>query len=226
MTERKFKVGQVYKTFKVVGVNKEKPYIRYDLECLICGGHFTASTSNLDNHGCPVCRKIKYEEEKLRNLTAKYVGQKFGHLEVQSVELGCNLYGSRDWTAPFFICKCDLCGSVKKYPANRILNNGAKTCGCKEAEYLQLGTDIKEAGQINGTNVYYIQRKNQNKNSTTGIRGVSFMQKVGKYRAYITLDRKQHYLGLYDTIEEAKAAREEAEEKMFAPIIEEWRNQS
>lgn len=47
-------------------------------------------------------------------------------------------------------------------------------------------------------------------NSTTGYVGVSFMKTKNKYRAYITVDKKAVHLGVFDTIEEAVAARESA----------------
>lgn len=51
------------------------------------------------------------------------------------------------------------------------------------------------------------------------IKGVSYT-KNGKYRAYINLKRKQKHLGVFDTLEEAKKAREEAEKEIFDPLFE------
>lgn len=45
-------------------------------------------------------------------------------------------------------------------------------------------------------------------NSATGYVGVSFMKTKNKYRAYITVDSKAKHLGVFDTAEEAAAARE------------------
>lgn len=45
-------------------------------------------------------------------------------------------------------------------------------------------------------------------NSATGYIGVSFMKTKNKYRAYITVDSKAKHLGVFDTAEEAAAARE------------------
>lgn len=49
------------------------------------------------------------------------------------------------------------------------------------------------------------------KNSVTKINGVSFMKSRKKYRAYITVDRKQISLGLFTNIEDAIAARAQAD---------------
>jgi len=51
------------------------------------------------------------------------------------------------------------------------------------------------------------------KNSSTKVNGVSFHRQRNKYRAYIMVDRKQISLGLYTSIEDAKQARELANQK-------------
>ena len=50
------------------------------------------------------------------------------------------------------------------------------------------------------------------RNSRTGVNGVSYMKTKGKYRAYVTVNRKQVYVGLYDSIDEAIAARAKADQ--------------
>ncbi|AGH57561.1 hypothetical protein PYDG_00029 [Pseudoalteromonas phage pYD6-A] len=51
----------------------------------------------------------------------------------------------------------------------------------------------------------------RNSNSSTGVNGVSKISATGKYRAYINDNRKQIHLGVFDSIEEAKAARTKAD---------------
>jgi len=58
-----------------------------------------------------------------------------------------------------------------------------------------------------------------NKNSGTGIKGVELL-KNGKYRAVITLNKKDISLGSYINSDDAKNARLEAEIKYFG----EYRN--
>lgn len=51
--------------------------------------------------------------------------------------------------------------------------------------------------------------------NTSGVKGVTLNKATGKYQAYITVNRKMYHLGFFDTLEEAKAIRQEAHEKYF-----------
>ncbi|QHZ58617.1 hypothetical protein M655_024935 [Brevibacillus sp. NSP2.1] len=52
-------------------------------------------------------------------------------------------------------------------------------------------------------------------NESTGILGVYFRKDTGKYRAIIGFNNKIIHLGTYETIEEAIAARRQAEKLLF-----------
>lgn len=54
--------------------------------------------------------------------------------------------------------------------------------------------------------------RNQSVNSknTSGVTGVCFLKARKKYMAQISVDRENIYLGMFDTLEEAAAARAEA----------------
>jgi len=51
--------------------------------------------------------------------------------------------------------------------------------------------------------------------NTSGHKGVYWNKDVCKWRAYITFNLKTHHLGYFDHIEEAAAARLEAETKLY-----------
>lgn len=54
-----------------------------------------------------------------------------------------------------------------------------------------------------------------NKNSTTGIKGVSLNSKTGKYESYIKISGKKKHLGLFSSVEEAHAAQVKAEAEIY-----------
>ncbi len=57
--------------------------------------------------------------------------------------------------------------------------------------------------------------KRAQSNNTSGYRGVSFHKRKNKYQATIMVNRKQIYLGSYDTALEASEAYQAAAKKMF-----------
>lgn len=54
--------------------------------------------------------------------------------------------------------------------------------------------------------------RSTNKNSSTGVTGVS-RSHDGRYRAYITVNNLQVYIGCFDTLDAAKDARKSAEQR-------------
>jgi hypothetical protein len=53
------------------------------------------------------------------------------------------------------------------------------------------------------------------KNNTSGVKGVSWMKTLQKWRAYIFIDGTQKHLGLFSDIEEAVKVRKDAENELF-----------
>lgn len=86
-----------------------------------------------------------------------------------------------------------------------------------------MGTEKLQSKRVEGTSLYSMTMKTPITN-TSGVKGVSYVERLKKYRAYINLGGKQKYLGVYDTLEEAATAREEAEEKYFKPILEKYKD--
>lgn len=58
-------------------------------------------------------------------------------------------------------------------------------------------------------------RRGANKGSGTGVLGVSFNKRLGKYLAHIRHNDKLHYLGLFPTVELATQARQDKERELF-----------
>jgi hypothetical protein len=66
-----------------------------------------------------------------------------------------------------------------------------------------------------------VNRKRLNKNNLSGIRGVAFVPQLSPnkpWRAQITVNRKNYHLGLFETAEEAKVARRQAELNYYGEL--------
>ena len=73
-----------------------------------------------------------------------------------------------------------------------------------------------------GTQIEVIKKNTIKKNNKTGVNGVYFDKRRNKYVASIKIQRVKHHLGSFTTLDEAKKAREKAEEKYFKPLIDKF----
>lgn len=92
-------------------------------------------------------------------------------------------------------------------------NGGTRSCGClyKESR-IETGEKTSKKICYGGTNIKQITGK-ASKNSKSGIKGVCWVR--GKWYASIGFRGKANYLGTYDKIEDAIAARKDAENKIL-----------
>lgn len=111
----------------------------------------------------------------------------------------------------------------KSYKAQYFKNGRSLSCGCRRSDHQikeqkegrELGQKISREVQKHGLSVAYAGfGRRKNRNSRTGITGVSKWS--DKYRAYITVDRKQINLGTFGKLEDAVKARRNAEEQYFS----------
>ena len=88
-------------------------------------------------------------------------------------------------------------------PKGKVVDHTCHNRACVNVEHLRISS------QTNNT----FNRAGANKSSVTGIRNVS--RSGDKYTVRIGKNRKQHYFGTYETIEEAAAAAEHARKELF-----------
>ena len=128
----------------------------------------------------------------------------------------------------FYLCKCD-CGKYTKVINSSLTNGDTKSCGCLQKETISkigkenIENNSKKRIEIDkkyNTNFGMILKPNEIKTNTSGFKGVSFNNKRNKFEAYLQIHGKKKFLGRYNEIEDAIAARIDGEEKYFKPIIE------
>lgn len=207
-----------------------------------CGREDYVATTNSLNRKVGVRSCGCYSKEvRLENLNSQekedLTGRKIGRLlivkEVTSAEPG------RHW-----LCFCE-CGNEEYVTSTSHLNrkSGIKSCGCygkelvKELSKKYTRNATKEMYQIasekmkktmkannelvENTRISIISNQKLRTDNKSGYTGVTF--KDNKWVARITVSKVEHYLGSFDTKEEAIAAREKGEELYFKPLINKYK---
>jgi hypothetical protein len=144
-------------------------------------------------------------------------GRRFGRLTVEEFShIEC---GGAVWA-----CRCD-CGKMSVIPARLLKSGNTASCGCGATtapEHVARLRVAREADSHDGTQPSHLSDKPR-KDNRSGRRGVYWHPRRRQWQAYIMLRGKQQHLGWFDEFSDAVKAREEAEEKFFAPILEDIR---
>lgn len=119
-------------------------------------------------------------------------------------------------------CKCGKTVSIKAYSLTK--QNPTRSCGCLRSDTAKVVgvNNLQKAHEINrkyNTKFQVIECSHKHKNNTSGHTGVYFNSVHHKYVAYINIHGKRINLGYHKKLDDAVAARKEAEEKYFAPLI-------
>ena len=142
-------------------------------------------------------------------------GQRFNRLTALYPTQERDAKGSVIWH-----CRCD-CGNEVDVPYNYLLYCDIKSCGCQKKEHDQKLSAFLT--HVSNTSLDMVKSRKVPKDNTTGVRGVYLIK--GRYEAKIVFQKKQYYLGKYDTVAEAAKARQAAEEILFGGTIayyEQW----
>lgn len=132
-------------------------------------------------------------------------GQRYGRLTVMGPAE--NVGERTAWR-----CVCD-CGREVVVRSNRLRSGHTKSCGCLEKGPLYVdGTspDVLRAAKV------------ARKNNTSGVPGVDWWAAKGRWRATICFKGKRHYLGSFESFEEAVKARKRGEERFHDPFLDEY----
>lgn len=151
------------------------------------------------------------------------VGQRFGRLVVVAP---ADIDKRANGVCTGWKCVCD-CGKEIIATRQNLISGDAKSCGCfhLETSAARIAEDGENAtGRFEGTAISLITpERGANKNSKSGIKGVSWNKSKGKWVATMRFKNRQIYLGAFTNIEDAIKARKAAEEKYFEPTIKAYR---
>lgn len=149
-------------------------------------------------------------------------GQRFGRLTViKRVPLEHTLPNGQKTG---WLCRCD-CGKEKIATRKELMSGSLLSCGCLLSETARKKVNEDNVlGHYDGTAVSAIQPdRPPNKNNKSGVKGVYWNKSENRWIAKIGLRGKTITIGRYKSLEEAAAARRDAEKKYFAPVLEAYK---
>lgn len=164
------------------------------------------------------CLQLEY----IKNLNKQNIKDKqFGRLTAVKPTNKRDSSGSIIWE-----CLCE-CGSTVYYSVN-VLNKGStQSCGCLYQESRKDCVSNRKDIFDNTSVTSLITKKNNQRNNSTGFRGIYLDRRVNKWVGYINFKKKRYYLGSFVHKEDAIQARINAEQKLYIPfILENWDNLS
>lgn len=142
-------------------------------------------------------------------------GKKYNMLTV--IEYSYTHNGRAYWK-----CKCD-CGNETFVNSQYIKNGSVKSCGCLKTLVQQSEEVIKKKTKtlinslVEGTSLILLN-DNIRTNNKSGVRGVSWSEKKGKWYACIGFQGRNINLGYYDDINDAHKARKLAENQIWGTV--------
>lgn len=120
--------------------------------------------------------------------------------------------GKREDGQTLWKCQCS-CGNICFHTTKELNSGKVNSCGCLQKEKASdLIHSVRSKMTFKGGSCLDSFNSKISTENTSGVKGVSFHKKSGKWRAQIRYSYKNHYLGLYEKIEDAAEARREAEQ--------------
>ena len=142
-------------------------------------------------------------------------GKHFGRLTILGRSDKRGSRGAR--TVPLWECQCD-CGTIT-YKATDTLTNPDVSM-CTECLKTYAPEKMREkAGFIDGTQVTKLKLGATASTNASGVRGVYYDRKTGKYRARLKFKGRILSFGSYSKLEDAIKAREAAEKEYYAKYL-------
>jgi hypothetical protein len=125
----------------------------------------------------------------------------------------------RDGNAIVWECRCD-CGKLTYRSHSSLKVSGENTsCGCLQSE-ISKANFKKAIHHVEDTCIEKLESTKPTARNTSGVRGVYWNARDRKWQATIGFQKKQIFLGRFDTLAEAAEARKRAEEEIYEPFLE------
>lgn len=219
-TDIKKLVGTVYNNFKIIDYKRENRRSLLFIECPHCHNRKWMRKEQIEI--AKSCGCLNYKTFfKAQNIK----GKRFGNLTVlEPTNRRDKNNGSVVWR-----CVCD-CGNLKETTEAELKRGAVRSCGCIAQKFSRENgkkvlTEQAKKVCVENTRLDNLTAATA-KNNTSGYKGVTWDGSRGKWRAQIVFKGKAYHLGRYNTIEQAVAARKQAEEELCKPILEKYNYKS
>nr|WP_296456393.1 AP2 domain-containing protein [uncultured Acetatifactor sp.] len=136
-----------------------------------------------------------------------WVGKQFGNLTVAA-------YDGRRGGKHYWRCLCK-CGKEAIVCQSNLKSSHTRSCGC-------LSDPRNTRHFVEGTCIESIRSRKVSASNKSGVRGVYFNQRSGRWIAQITFQGHTRYLGSFESLEEAAQVRKKAE-AIFDDFLERTR---
>lgn len=199
-------LNREFGALKVVGRSRKRTKMGNYWTCLCsCGYTCEATASELVSGKKTHCGCQSTKNYAFTDIT----GQKFGRLTALYPTDQRTTGGNRVWH-----CRCD-CQKELDVSYNDLVYSNLQSCGCQKKEHDQkLRTFL---AHVDGTCIDMLKSTKLPKNNTTGVKGVYLVK--GRYLAKIVFQKRQYFLGTFDSLEDAAQARRLAEEKLSGEVV-------
>ena len=144
------------------------------------------------------------------------IGRRFGKLEVIGRSDKRGSRGKR--TVPLWECRCE-CGNITYKATDTLTNPELSMCNQCVGKYAR-GKMREKAGFVDGTQITKLRSDKLISTNTSGVRGVYFDKKTGKWRARLKFKGKLMNFGSYKNFEDAVKARKAAEQEYFGEYLD------
>lgn len=120
----------------------------------------------------------------------------------------------------YYRCKCD-CENETIVRGASLMSGETKSCGCLHDELFEsYKAENYRRMYVHDTSLVKIKNRKPSKNTTSGIRGVSWHKGTNKWQSRISFQKVNYHLGYYNKLQDAARVRKEAEEMLFDKFLE------
>ena len=198
-------IGQTFEKLEVIAQAESSPKGQRRWVCRCeCGNIRIMTTQNVKrNKSCGCSHFIDLTKRHIGHLTVLERSDRYASRGKRKVQL---------WK-----CLCD-CGAIVYKATDTLTNEDENSCQACANKYT--AEKMREAaGYVCGTQISKIKNISGESSNASGVRGVYFDKKHGRWRAQIKFQGVKHYLGEYKNLSEAIAARKKGEEKYFGTFL-------